>query len=300
MNRNEMLETLAKHSNWDRWGPDDQRGTLNLISRSTVTRTTGLVDSGIVVSCARQIAFGPRAAGPENGMPPLHFMQASGETAHEGEHSAFDWVGLPLHGMYVTHLDAPSHVFWDRKGYNNFDATDVSTTRGAAVGSIELAGDGIVARGVLLDVPLVRSTDSVADDDAVQGDDLVRAEELAGVTVAPGDIVLVRTGYGARRDSTGQFTGLSSSTIAWLSDRSPSVVGSDVAADPTAPEGTEVKSPVHLAAIVGMGMWIMDNCDLEELSAVCRRLGRWEFMCVIAPLRLKNCTGSPVNPIAIF
>jgi hypothetical protein len=61
-----------------------------------------------------------------------------------------------------------------------------------------------------------------------------------------------------------------------------------------------MRSPVHAIGIVAMGLWLLDNCDLEELASTCERLGRFEFQLQLAPLRIAGGTGSPVNPIALF
>jgi hypothetical protein len=57
---------------------------------------------------------------------------------------------------------------------------------------------------------------------------------------------------------------------------------------------------VHLVGLVAIGLWLLDNCDLDELAATCASLGRWEFMLSVLPLRLAGATGSPVNPVAFF
>jgi hypothetical protein len=55
-----------------------------------------------------------------------------------------------------------------------------------------------------------------------------------------------------------------------------------------------------VVCLVAMGLWLIDNANLEDLARTATRLGRWEFLLTVAPLRLKNVTGSPVNPIAVF
>ena len=56
----------------------------------------------------------------------------------------------------------------------------------------------------------------------------------------------------------------------------------------------------HVVCLVAMGLWLIDNANLEDLARACAERGRWEFLLAIAPLRLKSVTGSPVNPIALF
>jgi hypothetical protein len=61
-----------------------------------------------------------------------------------------------------------------------------------------------------------------------------------------------------------------------------------------------VDFPVHVLAINAMGLHLLDYLDLDVLAESCGQLRRWSFFCVVAPLRLREGTGSPVNPIAIF
>ena len=62
----------------------------------------------------------------------------------------------------------------------------------------------------------------------------------------------------------------------------------------------KLSNPIHQVGIVGMGLWILDNANLEEIAKECRTRNEWTFLINILPLRLHNTTGSPVNPIAVF
>lgn len=302
----ELIAYFDRFSNWGRWGADDTLGTLNLISSEKIRTAVSLVREGLTVSCAREVAFAPKPDPGEALIPPIHFMQASGESADpEGSGSAVDWAGLPLHGMYVTHLDAHSHVFWRGRMYNGQPASAVRTDRGATAGGVDLVRNGIFTRGLLLDVPRAvgHPLESTA---AVTREQLEKAEAQTGLVVEPGDVVLVRTGYGASRknrvpkDPSPDQPGVGTDCLPWMFDRSPAVLATDTATDPTSAHGGRVRAPVHSVCMVAMGMWVIDGCDLETLAETCERLGRWEFLFSAAPLRLKNSTGSPLNPIAVF
>ena len=78
------------------------------------------------------------------------------------------------------------------------------------------------------------------------------------------------------------------------------MLGSDTGNDVNPSGYASVPSPIHQVGIVAMGLWILDNANLEDLSKVCKERNTWEFMVSILPLKLKNTTGSPVNPIAMF
>lgn len=298
----EVIAYLDTMSNWGRWGADDELGALNLIGPEKVREATQLVHEGLTVSCSRVIEWAPKPTMPEAAIPPVHFMQRSGESAAaEAMDSAYDWAGLPLHGLYVTHIDAFSHVFWKGRMYNGRPASDVVGDRGARSGSIDLANRGIATRGVLLDIPRVRGTKWLEDGDGVDGEDLEAAERLAGVEVQPGDAMFVRTGYGARRPgSSPDMPGLNADSLEFIHARQPAVIATDTGTDAHPSGYASMPGPVHCVCMVAMGIWLIDACDLEPLSLTTQELARSEFMAVVNPLRLKNSTGSPVNPLAIF
>lgn len=299
---------MDRFSNWGRWGADDEQGAVNLITPEKMIRAASLVREGLSVSCAREIEFAPRLGRGEARIPPLHFMESSGEVADEdGWGSAVDWVGLPLHGLYLTHLDAHAHNFWRGKMYNNRSAHKVVTNGGALEGGVDVLKQGIFTRGVLLDVPRVRDGRVLEGDEAVTLAEIEAAEAATGTRAEAGDVVLVRTGYGSTRVHDRKRLrpyvqpGVGAECLTWVAERSPSLLATDTATDPTSAFYDQaVNSPVHTVCLVAMGMWIIDGCDLESLAETCARIGRWEFLLYLAPLRLNGGTGSPINPIAVF
>lgn len=310
----EWLGYFDELSNWGRWGPDDRRGTLNLITPEKVASATQLVRDGRSVSCARVIDFGERASVLESRIPPLHFFSWTGQRAPDhGGSGAMDWLGIPLHGLYVTHIDAHAHAFWDGHMYNGQPASAVSTETGARMGSLLPLESGIVTRGVLLDIPRALGVEALPPGFAVGSEELQRAADAEDVMMEPGDLLLVRTGYGKLRsagrgemavDGHGSadlphLPGLGVAALPWVHASDVAVIGTDTATD-ARPAPYSFNAPFHVVALCAMGTWIIDNLDLESLAATCQELGRWAFLSVVAPLRLKNATGSPVNPIAIF
>ena len=94
--------------------------------------------------------------------------------------------------------------------------------------------------------------------------------------------------------------GLHASTALWLKERDVAVLGSDGSAD-VLPSGCEGQThPIHQLVLIGLGMPILDNLNLEDLAKVANDQNRWEFLIVVAPMRIIGGTGSPVNPIATF
>ena len=308
----EILSWHKSLSNWGRWGADDELGTLNLITPEKRLQAAGLVREGLVISCARTIGYEPAV---DNAVPARHFMLASGEgepALEVGRSGATDAFFLQPHGVSMTHLDAPahSHVRTDPSQpwtlYNGKSARLVTTAQGATVGSIELAGGGIVSRGVLLDVPRVRGVAWLEASEPIFPEDLEAAEAAAGVRVEPGDILFARTGFPRRRAELGPrppsdgICALQAACLPWLRERDVAVVGADTGNDVMPAQYPSIGLPVHGVGMGAIGLWILDNPDYEALAETCARLGRWEFQVVIAPLKLANATGSPVNPLAML
>jgi kynurenine formamidase len=285
-------------SNWGRWGKDDQLGALNLVTPAKRKQALALVRDGASVSLARNAE---KEKAIDNGSPFQHSMDRTG-TNNPG-FSCADTYKVSYHGMAHTHIDSLCHMFHGGKMYNGFAQTNV-TSEGAQRLGIQNLKNGILSRGVLIDIPLLKGVEFLEPGTPIFPADLDAWEKKAGIKVGSGDIVLIRTGRWARRASAGpwggKFAGLHGSCARWLKQRDVAVVGSDAASD-VLPSGVEeVAMPIHQLCLVAMGTWILDNCDLEAVSVAAKERQRWEFMLVVAPLAVPGGTGSPVNPIATF
>ena len=306
----EVLSYFQKLSNWGRWGADDQLGTPNLITPEKTRRAIATVQEGVTVSLSRTIMFEGALDVPN---PPVHYMVESGEGWASGDKvtnrpsaAATDYIGMIFHGYAVTHVDSLAHFFWEGKTYNGNPAHLVSTSMGATFGSVEAAKNGFVTRGVLVDVPMIRNINWLERGEGVMPEDILAAEERCGFKVEEGDVLLIRTGQLHRRDVEGPVDRSAGSTacqaacLPLFHERGIAVMGSDTGNDVSPAQYSTVLQPIHQVGITAMGLWILDNANLEELSEACRQRDRWEFMVSIGPLRMHNTTGSPVNPIAIF
>jgi kynurenine formamidase len=298
----EVLAYFDQVNNWGRWGKDDEIGTINFITAEKIAQAARLVTEGQTVSCARPIIAEPA---PDVRIPPIHFMLSAGDTVPEsGSGGTMDFIGVAFHGSTVTHLDASCHAFWNGKMYNDRPASLVSARDFAQAGSIELLEDGVVSRGVLLDIARLKGKEWMEPGEGVFPEDLEAAEEQAGVKVGEGDILLIRTGNYKRRLTLGPKNdggpGPHAALLPWLHERRVAILGSDTPNDTFPREYPAIGLPLHHIGIVAMGLWLLDNANLETLSEQCTRLNRWEFMLSAGPLRVQNGTGSPVNPLAIF
>lgn len=298
INNDDALErALPALSNWGRWGPDDQLGTLNFITAQTRLAAVALIRTGRVVSLGRE--FSPST--PE--LREFSYKMRSYDDPLPEEAGSFDIVGMTCHGFAVTHVDALCHVYTPagKHGmYNGFPISDVTAAGASKLGVEHVATTGIVGRGVLLDVGEVRGG-PLPLSTAIMPEDLDAAAALHGVTVGAGDIVFVRTGAGARNTYRGA-SGLHASCLPWLRDRSVAVLSSDSDSDihPAAPGFERWTEPVHMVGIPYMGLTLLDQAELDALASACAEERRWEFFLTAAPWRMKGATGGVVTPLAMF
>jgi kynurenine formamidase len=197
------------------------------------------------------------------------------------------------------------HARYKGKAYNGFEAT-LATSAGCTKSGVEHLKEGILTRGILIDVPRLKGVPYLDAGTPVLASDIEAWEKQAKVKIESGDVVLIRTGRWGKRASDGPFSlqggsaGVHVSLLPLLKARDAALLGTDVGLD-VSPAGVDgVVIPTHTVAIVGMGLIIVDNADLEELAKTAARLNRWEFMFSAAPLPITGGTGSPINAIATF
>ena len=285
------------------WGPDNRRGALDYLTPDVVLAAAREVKLGRTVSLAAPVEDWPAADNPD---PARHEMKGPlGAAAGRGVSFGLDRIAMNIHGNADSHIDALCHVMFDGTLHNGL-AADTVDENGAAELSIAVAADGIVGRGVLLDVPRSRGVPWLEPGDHVTVDDLLAAERDQGVRAGRGDILLVRVGHRRRRAEQGPWdaaqarAGLHPTVLPVLAERQIAVLGGDGNND-TAPSAvTGVDFPVHVLAVNALGLHLLDYLQFTELATTCAVTGRWSFLCVIAPLRLPTGTGSPVNPIAVL
>jgi kynurenine formamidase len=299
LSRKDVEQMMSSLSNWGRWGENDTRGAMNLITPQKRKQAAELVTEGVSISLAHD-AIKVRS---DDSPPFEHKMIQTGEMPDAD--SSADVFTVQFHGFNQTHLDALCHVFYQGKMYNGFSQKEV-TSKGAAKLSVIEMKDGIFTRGVLMDLPVLWHEEYLEGARPIYPEDLETWERQAGLSVESGDAVFIRTGRWARRAARGEWkimqgsAGLHVSCLPWIKNRDIAILASDLAAD-LMPSGVEgILLPIHLGTIVGMGIPIIDNCDLERLSLAARSRQRWDFLLTAAPLAVEGGTGSPINPTATF
>jgi kynurenine formamidase len=295
------IDKLMKElSNWGRWGKDDQMGTVNLISPAKRKEALATVKDGVSVSLARDVE---KVKAADNPAPFVQNVTHSG--ASPVGQFVVDTYFVDYHGQAHTHMDTLAHIFYEGKMYNGVPVNSV-TAKGTERNGIENFKNGIMTRGILIDIPKLKGVEWLEPGTPIYPEDLDAWEKMSGVHVSSGDVVFIRTGRWARRaakgpwDASAKGAGLYASCAKWLHQRDVSIVGSDLGTD-VAPSGIEgVGNPLHQLLLIAMGTPIFDNCDLEAVSKAAAERKRWVFLLTAAPLAVPHGTGSPLNPIATF
>lgn len=298
--REEVAGYLRDRRNWGRWGDDDQRGAINLITAEKRIAAAGLVRSGRSVSLSRDF---PKTPGAGNPNPAQHFIQSSAAPGG-GAGGATDYYGISYHGYASTHIDALCHV-WDENGmWGGHDPSREIRSGGARWGGIQNWREGIITRGVLLDVPRFRGEPFVTAERPVHGGELADVAKAQGVQMQPGDALIVHSGLGAYREANagwnpyaGERPGLHASCLPFVRDNDVALLGWDMMDQ--SPNEYGLPWTMH-GALFAYGVALLDNCLLEPLAAACAEEGRYEFMLTVAPLPVVGGTGSPANPLALF
>lgn len=304
------LDTLKKWeqelSNWGRWGPDDQRGTLNLITPEKTRQAAALVRVGETVTLQHFVTeevtldsgtFGATEhwmsrLDPETGLPTF----------------ALDQISFSLHDGMLSHLDALCHYRSEVNGeyviFNGYPQNLTAT--GCEDLAIDRMGTSYITRGVLVDIPLMRGVDWLEPSTPIYVSDLEAWEEFAGVKISSGDALFIRTGRWTKRDVEGPWrygqggAGLHASVLPWLHERDVAILISDAVND-VQPSGVDgINRPIHQLTQVNLGLPIVDNGYLKDVAATAARLQRWEFMTSIQINPIEGGTASPFNANATF
>lgn len=219
----------------------------------------------------------------------------------DGGSAANDLVVMGTH--VGTHIDALAHVSQDGKLHGGVDATESCINGGYQTHGVHTVTP-IIGRGVLLDIPRALGLDECEAAYEVTPADLDAAVALAGVALGPGDVVLIRTGWGRQfangaeaylGGATG-VPGVSEAGANWLAERQVLAAGSDTIAFEHLSAGAgHSLLPAHRVLLVESGIYIIEALDLEDLAAS----ETHEFTFVLTPLPLVGATGSPVRPLAV-
>ncbi|MBI1292465.1 cyclase family protein [bacterium] len=304
----EPFQAWPKHTgNWGRW-PDNDRGALNLITPEAVMRGIRSVKLGLSVPCARPIAM--TDPNRPDTPPAAHEMVYHHALGREGEcNSAGDRLSIRVHGMLNTHIDAFSHVGFRGFGYDGIAFDEMVDPKQGASRYDITDMQGIVTRGVFVDVARARGVRGLEPGDCVLPQDIAATLER----LQPGDAMLIRTGVtltggkvGTRKaDGSANIhypiAGLHADCIDLLASRDISILASDSPSDTyPSPVPEYCESPVHRLCLTFWGIPLVHNMDLEKLGDLCAETGRDDFLFMVSALNFARATGSPCTPVAVL
>ena len=304
-NEADFRRAMKELSNWGRWGNEDELGASNLITPAKRKQALALAKEGVTISLAHDIAQEKAADAPNI------LERVLGDVRPTGTTDRYQYTGT-YHGVVHSHLDAVDcHVMSEGKGYNGRPMEDIVAAGGCPKGNINAQKDGVVTRAILFDATRLpgKATPQgwLEPGTAIHREDLEALEKMEHVKVSPGDVILLYTGRWKRRaalgpwpNSTG-FAGWHADVAYFIKERGVSFIGGDGPND-VSPSGlpSTIAIPLHQLALVAMGVSIFDNLDFERAIEQAKRLNRYEFLFMAAPLRIEKGTGSPLNPLAIF
>lgn len=260
----------------------------------------GLADGARVMDLARPYRIGmPQSP---NHPPYWHALpRRHGDMVRaDGGSAASDIITMGTH--VGTHIDALAHVSHDGHLYSGVDAAEAQVGGRFEDGGAHLI-QPYVGRGVLLDVPAVLGLERCEPGFEILPEHLEMAADRQGTPLRPGDVAIVRSGWGQLWDEGAAYVGADSGVpgvgeagAVWLADRDPAMVGADtIAFERLAPGAGHALLPAHRVLLVERGINIIETMALEGLAATTAR----EFLLVLAPLPIHGATGAPVRPLAV-
>jgi kynurenine formamidase len=302
-------------SNWGKWGPDDEIGSLNYLTPTEVMRGIRHVKQGKVMTLQRLIN-NPRGDPVSQGRTGARVSMLTDESSWDkedapqlpgGVHYADDYIETFLHGS--SHYDALGHVWYDGKIWNGYDArTTVGGMKKASV--LPIAEKGVVGRGILLDMAHYRGKAALGKGETFTHEDLKECAASQGTKIENHDILLIRSGFlntffeVSREEFYGDFNepGLTYSLelVRWFQDMEiPNLVTDTIANEVTLEPNTGVVLSLHCALMRNLGVALTEIIDLNRLAEDCAADNQWTFLYVAAPLKVVEGTGSQVNPVVI-
>lgn len=311
-----MRELMAGlPTNWGKWGPDDEVGSLNYLTPAEVLRGVAAVRAGRTFTLQVQMGNpkgdpvwpGRRGAQRFNIMDKGQFLCGCGPQTPGSHEFADDLMIMYLQGS--TQYDALGHVWYDDHIYNGFDArTTAGGMKKASV--LPIAERGVVGRGILIDMARHRGKDVLDKGETFTHEDLMAAAEAQGTRIEKHDILVVRTGWIGSfytRDPAEFYAdfvepGLTFSRdlVEWFKDMEiPNLVTDTIANEVTLEPETGVMIPLHCALMRNLGVAFTEIASLDALADDCAGDGQWTFLYTAAPLKVVSGSGAPVNPIVI-
>tara|TARA_A100000164_G_C21790133_1_gene715383 strand:+ start:32 stop:991 length:960 start_codon:yes stop_codon:yes gene_type:complete len=289
---------FKKLDNTGKWGQNDRLGTINYITSEKVKSSLKYIKKGVSVSLSFKITEDSLAPNNFNSDKLSSYSHETNELNFKGYNWVTDNFSISYHGHTHSHIDALNHLSHNGLYYNQLKSPDEL--------GVENLKNGVLTKAILIDLPLLKGKEFVEAGYKISVKDIIEFEKKFNVKIERGDILLIRTGRWKQKEIKGEWnfllksTGLHYNVMQFLSEREISILGSDGTNDSNPPLIEEEGSPIHKLSIVAMGMPLLDNLNLEQLSKKAKLFSTWEFFISVQPLKIDKGTGSPINAIALF
>ena len=303
-----MTGLTHDHTRWGtpHWGSADQLGAANLLTVAKRLAALRLVEHGRIYDVSHEISMDAPFMVP-NQTPFLMSIWASWRDSIRRRRlsGALNDAGANVERIEMTahvgtHIDALGHFSKGDRLYNGLSAAETVTDWGLLKLGIEQAPP-MITRGVLLDVAGLDGGAHLNPGRAIAPDELARAADAAQVTIEPGDIVLIRTGWGRyfgvdNAKYLGGEPGIDLPAAQWLTARGVVAIGCDNMAVEVLPNPDRTLAmPVHQHALAEAGVHLIENLALDELA----RDGLRSFCFILLAAKFRGATGAPVRPVAL-
>src|SRR5690242_16298305 len=280
-----------------KWGAADERGSGNHMTPANVLRAARLITTGQTFELSHVIARDmPLNPGRQFD---VHTKRSTGPFGTNQRYSNEELVVSEI-GQVGTQFDGFTHQAIDRLLYNCVKMDEVATRTGFSKMGMEKVGT-LMTRGVLIDIAGLKGVDVLPINYEITAADLEQALQKQGISVEPGDAVLIYTGWSKHwgvdnKLYTSGCPGIGLGAAEWLIKRDPMLLGSDNWPVEIAPNPDKALSlPVHNLALTVNGVHLLENLVLEDLA----KARVYEFAFVMQPLKLQGATGSTVAPTAV-
>jgi kynurenine formamidase len=305
-----IKDGLPAESSWGVFGRDDGIGCLNFLTPAGIVAAAKLVRDGKVFRLDAKLGFAD---------PPLFGRAAMKHTIVPLGPFANDDVLDSLNTQSSSQWDGLGHVGHHRhqRFYNDTTVEEIREQGNRKLG-IHRWVDRVVGRGVLVDLFGFRKAQgkpvAPLERDVYTLEELTGALEAQKVSLEPGTILLVRTGWmesyealsPEQKRAIAPFDKIRSIGVeasrrvaAWLWDRRVAAIGTDCPAVEPLPMELGNEGLLHYRALPLLGLPLGELFVLAPLAEDCARDGRYEFMLVSAPLFVEGGIASPPNAVAI-
>jgi len=280
-----------------KWGAGDQRGSGNWMKPETVLRAAKLIRTGEVFELGALLSPDPKEAFINAGRQFNIYTKPSLPVPNNRQIQE-ELVVTEL-GQIGTQIDSLAHQMWGDSFYNCFKYGDIVSRSGHKKLGVEHIGS-LMTRGVLLDIAGLKGVDMLPTSYNITADDLQQALAKTNQKLAPGDAVVIRTGWAKLMGKDNQRYGTANAGIGisagqWLVGQDPMLVAADNCCVEVRPSEAPHSLPIHSMLLIQNGIYLLENLVLDELAAA----GAHEFAFIVQPLKIKGATGSAIAPIAV-